>query len=75
MPGVVYSFTTNYNSWDGSEVPYSLVVVDLSHASDIRMIGLYEGPDEPTIGQQVDVKFEPGPGGLTRPVFTAWETV
>lgn len=76
MPGIVYSWTTNYNVWEeGSEVPYSLVIVDFPKASDIRMIGLYEGSDQPEVDQLVNVAFAAGPGGLTRPIFSPWTTL
>lgn len=73
LPGRVYSFTVNYNAWDPEVgVPYMLAIVDFPRASNIRMVGLYIGNEAPVMEQEVGISFEEGPGGLTRPVFTAW---
>ena len=60
--GVVYSFTVNHQRWlPDLEVPYAIVLVEF--------------PDHPgeniVIGAEVEVGFEPGPGGFAVPSFVA----
>ena len=73
-PGVVYSFTVNYQRWlPGLEVPYAVVLVEFPGRPGVRVAGRLRGcpPEQAFIGMAVEVGFEPGPGGFAIPSFVA----
>jgi uncharacterized OB-fold protein len=73
-PGRVYSFTVNYQPWmPDLEVPYAIVLVEFEDHPGVRVTGRLRGcpPEEAAIGMEVDVGFEPGPGGFAIPSFVA----
>jgi uncharacterized protein len=75
-PGVVYSYTVNHQRWlPDLEVPYALVLVEFADHPGVRVMGRLRGcpPDEATVGMEVAVGFEPGPGGFAIPSFVAGE--
>jgi uncharacterized OB-fold protein len=72
--GRVYSFTVNHQRWlPGLEVPYAIVLVEFPDHPGVRVVGRLRGcePDDATIGMEVEVGFEPGPGGFAIPSFVA----
>jgi hypothetical protein len=72
--GVVYSFTVNHQRWlPGLEVPYAVVLVDFPDHPGVRVAGRLRGcpPEDTAIGMEVEVGFEPGPGGFAIPSFVA----
>lgn len=72
--GVVYSFTVNHQRWlPDLEVPYVIVLVEFPDHPGVRVVGRLRGcePDDTTIGMEVEVGFEPGPGGFAIPSFVA----
>jgi uncharacterized OB-fold protein len=72
--GQVYSFTVNHQRWlPDLEVPFALVLVEFPRHPGIRVFGRIRGlePDEVAIGDEVEVGFEPGPGGFAIPSFVA----
>jgi uncharacterized OB-fold protein len=72
--GVVYSYTVNHQRWlPGLEVPYAVVLVEFPAHPGVRVAGRLRGcpPDDVAIGTEVEVGFEPGPGGFAIPSFTA----
>jgi len=72
--GRVYSFTVNYQRWlPDLEVPYTIVLVEFPDHPGVRVIGrLRDGdPQRAAIGLEVEVGFEPGPGGFAIPSFVA----
>ena len=74
--GRVYSFTVNYQRWlPDLEVPYTIVLVEFPDHPGVRVIGrLRDGdPQRAAIGLEVEVGFEPGPGGFAIPSFVAVE--
>ena len=73
-PARVYSFTVNYQPWmPDLEVPYAIVLVEFDDHPGVRVTGRLRGcpPEEAAIGMEVDVGFEPGPGGYAIPSFVA----
>jgi uncharacterized OB-fold protein len=75
--GRVYSFTVNHQRWlPGLEVPYVIVLVEFPDHPGVRVVGRLRGcePDDVSIGMEVDVGFEPGPGGFAIPSFVAVES-
>jgi hypothetical protein len=73
-PGVVYSFTVNHQRWlPDLQVPYAVVLVEFPTHPGVRVVGRLRGcpPDEVAIGAEVEVGFEPGPGGVAIPSFAA----
>ncbi|PPJ07706.1 hypothetical protein C5E44_29165 [Nocardia nova] len=73
-PGIVYSFTVNYQRWlPELEVPYAIVLVEFPGRPGVRIPGRVRGcaPEEVAIGMRVEVGFEPGPGGYAVPSFLA----
>ena len=73
-PGVVYSFTVNYQRWlPDLEVPYAVVLVEFPGRPGVRVAGRLRGcpPERAFIGMAVEVGFEPGPGGFAIPSFVA----
>ncbi len=73
-PGVVYSFTVNYQRWlPDLPVPYAIVLVEFPGHPGVRVAGRLRGcpADQVAIGLAVDVGFEPGPGGFAIPSFAA----
>lgn len=73
-PGRVYSYTVNYQRWlPDLEVPYALVLVEFADHPGVRVMGRLRGcrPEEAAIGDEVEVGFEPGPGGYSVPSFVA----
>ncbi|WP_241839986.1 OB-fold domain-containing protein [Frankia sp. CcI49] len=72
--GRVYSFTVNHQRWlPGLEVPYAIVLVEFPGHPGVRVAGRLRGcaPEEVAIGAEVEVGFEPGPGGYAVPSFVA----
>jgi uncharacterized protein len=72
--GRVYSFTVNYQRWmPDLEVPYAIVLVEWDDYPSVRIPGRLRGcpPEEARIDMEVDVGFEPGPGGFSIPSFLA----
>ncbi len=73
-PGVVYSFTVNHQRWlPGLDVPYAVVLVEFAAHPGVRVAGRLRGcpPEAAAIGMDVEVGFEPGPGGFAIPSFVA----
>jgi len=74
--GRIYSFTINYQRWlPNLEVPFALVLVEFPEHPGVRVFGRIRGcaPEEVSIGDEVEVGFEPGPGGFAIPSFVAVE--
>ncbi|MFI5045751.1 MAG: Zn-ribbon domain-containing OB-fold protein [Acidimicrobiia bacterium] len=72
--GRVYSYTVNYQRWmPDLEVPYAIVLVEFPEHPGFRVVGRLRGcePEDAAIGMEVDVGFEPGPGGFAIPSFVA----
>lgn len=72
--GVVYSFTVNHQRWlPDLEVPYAVVLVEFADHPGVRVVGRLQGcpPGDAAIGREVEVGFEPGPGGFAIPSFVA----
>jgi hypothetical protein len=72
--GRVYSLTVNYQPWlPGLELPYAIVLVEFADHPGVRVVGRLRGcaPEDAVIGMEVDVGFEPGPGGFAIPSFVA----
>jgi uncharacterized protein len=72
--GQVYSFTVNYQRWlPDLEVPYAIVLAEFADHPGVRVVGRLRGcaPEEASIGMEVEVGFEPGPGGYAIPSFVA----
>ena len=72
--GVVYSFTVNHQRWlPDLEVPYAIVLVEFPDHPGVRVAGRLRGrrPEDIVIGAEVEVGFEPGPGGFAVPSFVA----
>jgi hypothetical protein len=72
--GRVYSLTVNHQRWlPGLEVPYAIVLVEFDDHPGVRVVGRLRGcaPDDAAIGMDVEVGFEPGPGGFAIPSFVA----
>jgi uncharacterized protein len=69
--GRVYSFTVNYQRWlPELEVPYAIVLVEFPDHPGVRVVGrLRDDPQRAAIGMEVEVGFEPGPGGFAIPSF------
>jgi uncharacterized OB-fold protein len=75
-PGHVYSFTVNHQRWlPELEVPYAIVLVEFADHPGVRVPGRLRGcdPGDVRIDLQVEVGFEPGPGGVSIPSFVAPE--
>lgn len=73
-PGVVYSYTVNYQRWlPDLEVPYAMVLVEFPDHPGVRVFGRLRGraPEAVAVGMSVAVGFEPGPGGFAIPSFVA----
>jgi uncharacterized OB-fold protein len=72
--GRVYSYTINYQRWlPDLEVPYTIALVEFPDHPGIRVAGRLRGTDTPAIDMEVEVGFEPGPGGVAIPSFVALE--
>ncbi len=72
--GVIYSYTVNHQRWlPDLEVPYVVVLVEFPAHPGVRVAGRLRGcrPDDVAIGAEVEVGFEPGPGGFAIPSFVA----
>jgi uncharacterized protein len=72
--GHVYSFTVNYQRWlPDLEVPYAIVLVEFDDHPGVRVAGRLQGcpPEAASVGMEVDVGFEEGPGGYAIPSFVA----
>jgi uncharacterized OB-fold protein len=56
----VFSFTVNHKSWDGSDEPYVIALVELPEQQGLRLTTNIVGcePDAVAIGMQVQVVFE-----------------
>ena len=71
-PGVVYSFTVNWNAWQPQmDVPFALLLVEFPDAPGFRLLGRLRGSvdDGLHIGQTVTIGFDDGPGGVRVPCF------
>jgi uncharacterized protein len=71
-PGVIYSFTVNWNPWQpGMDVPFALALVEFPDAPGFRLLGRMRGVglDDVRIGQGVTIGFDEGPGGTRVPCF------
>jgi uncharacterized OB-fold protein len=72
--GRIYSFTVNRQRWlPDLEVPFALVLVEFDDHPGVRVLGRIRGvdPEQVAIGREVEVGFEPGPGGYAVPSFVA----
>lgn len=72
--GRIYSYTVNYQRWlPELEVPYIIVLVEFPDHPGVRVAGRLRGctPESVTIDGEVEVGFEPGPGGFAIPSFVA----
>jgi uncharacterized OB-fold protein len=72
--GHVYSFTINHQRWlPDLPVPFAIVLVEFEAQPGVRIVGRLRGCplEDVKIGMQVDVGFEPGPGGFAVPSFVA----
>jgi len=72
--GVVYSLTVNHQRWlPDLDVPYAIVLVEFPEHPGIRVAGRLRGcaAEAAAIGMEVEVGFEPGPGGFAIPSFLA----
>lgn len=70
--GRIYSYTINYQRWlPDLEVPYVIVIVEFPDYPGVRVVGRLRGcePEEAAIDAEVEVGFEPGPGGYAIPSF------
>ncbi|HEY7106652.1 MAG TPA: OB-fold domain-containing protein [Acidimicrobiia bacterium] len=73
-PGRVYSYTVNFQRWmPDLEVPYVIVLVEFPDHPGVRVVGRLRGcePEDVAIEMEVEVGFEPGPGGFVIPSFVA----
>lgn len=71
-PGVVYSFTVNYQPWQpGMPVPFALVLAEFPAAPGFRLLGRMHGDavDGLRVGQAVGLVFVEGPDGFRVPGF------
>ncbi|MFI0355012.1 Zn-ribbon domain-containing OB-fold protein [Actinomadura sp. 9N407] len=72
--GHVYSLTVNHQRWlPDLDVPYAIVLVEFPGHPGVRVAGRLRGvpPEDAAIGMEVEVGFEPGPGGCAIPSFVA----
>lgn len=72
--GYIYSYTINYQRWlPRLEVPFAIVLVQFVDHPGVRVPGRLRGcaMDAIAIGMQVEVGFEPGPGGFAIPSFVS----
>jgi uncharacterized OB-fold protein len=72
--GRIYSYTVNYQRWlPDLEIPFAIVLVEFPDHPGIRVVGRLRGiaPEEIAIDDEVEVGFEPGPGGYAIPSFVA----
>jgi len=71
--GRVYSYTVNYQRWlPELEVPYVIVLVEFPDHPGVRVMGRLRGaPEDVAIDMEVEIGFEPGPGGFAIPSFVA----
>lgn len=72
--GRVYSYTVNYQRWlPDLEVPYAIVLVEFPDHAGVRVMGRLRGcpPEEVAVDMEVEIGFEPGPGGFAIPSFVA----
>ena len=71
-PGVIYSFTVNWNSWQpGMDVPFALALVEFPDAPGFRLLGRMQDVDvdDVSIGQAVTIAMTEGPNGVMVPGF------
>lgn len=72
--GRVYSYTVNHQRWlPDLEVPFAIVLVEFDDHPGVRIPGRLRGcpPEDVAIDMEVEVGFEPGPGGFAIPSFVA----
>jgi len=72
--GRIYSYTVNYQRWlPDLEVPFAIVLVEFPDHPGFRVVGRLRGrdPEEIRIDDEVEIGFEPGPGGFAIPSFVA----
>jgi hypothetical protein len=71
-PGLIYSFTVNWNAWQpGMDVPFALALVEFPEAPGVRVLGRMQDAelDDLKIGQAVSIGFDDGPGGTRVPCY------
>jgi uncharacterized OB-fold protein len=72
--GRVYSYTINYQRWlPDLDVPFAIVLVEFPDHPGVRIVGRLRGcePEQVAVDDEVEVGFEPGPGGYAVPSFVA----
>jgi uncharacterized OB-fold protein len=72
--GRIYSYTINYQRWlPDLEVPFAIVLVEFADHPGVRVVGRLRGcdPEQVAVDDEVEVGFEPGPGGYAVPSFVA----
>jgi uncharacterized OB-fold protein len=72
--GRIYTYTVNYQRWiPNLDVPFAIVLVEFPDHPGVRVVGRLRGrtPEEIAIGDEVEIGFEPGPGGYSIPSFLA----
>ncbi len=72
--GRVYSFTVNHQRWlPDLAVPYAIALVEFPDHPGVRVVGRLRGcaPEDVAVDMEVEVGFEPGPGGFAIPSFLA----
>lgn len=75
--GRIYSYTVNYQRWmPDLPVPYAMALVEFPDYPGVRVFGRLRGattdspaPEEIAIEDEVEIGFEPGPGGYAIPSF------
>ncbi|MDA8047243.1 MAG: OB-fold domain-containing protein [Actinomycetota bacterium] len=71
--GRVYSYTVNYQRWTPDlEVPFAIGLVEFPAHPGVRVVGRLRGrdPEDVRVDDEVEIGFEPGPGGYAIPSFT-----
>jgi hypothetical protein len=72
--GRIYSYTINYQRWlPDLDVPFAIVLVEFPDHPGVRVVGRLRGcdPEQVAVDDEVEVGFEPGPGGYAVPSFVA----
>jgi hypothetical protein len=73
-PGLVSSHTVNHNAWspDGP-AHYIAVLVEFPEFSHVRFVGMYDGPETPSIGDRVGFTLVPTSGQRFQLAFSRWD--
>jgi uncharacterized OB-fold protein len=72
--GRVYSYTVNHQRWlPDLAVPYAMALVEFPDHPGVRVPGRVRGcpVEDVAVDMEVEVGFEPGPGGFAIPSFVA----